>query len=59
MIPLMKKLCTSSTKDGTTNRVKPLGEYNLHDPARKILQRESIFNLAYVVNMNEKKFNEL
>ena len=38
---------------------KPLGGYVFDDPSRSLQNRESIYNLAFLVNLDKKKFEEL
>ena len=38
---------------------KPLGGYVFDDPSRFLKNRESIYNLAFMANLDNKKFEEL
>ena len=38
---------------------KPLGGYADDDPSRILQNRESIYNLAFMVNLSTKKFEEM
>ena len=38
---------------------KPLGGYAFDDPSRILQNRESIYNLAFLVNLDKKKFEEM